>query len=248
MIHYHGSPMSGNEIDVVKFYTGRHAMVSFAAIDDIGTIAEVTRTFCIDNGAFSHWKKSKGSLINLDRYYRFIESWHLHPGYEFCLIPDKIDGDEFDNRNLVEQWPIELKGGVPVWHLHESLEYLLYLTERFDMIALGSSGEYATPGVKKWWERISQAFTVICDKQGRPKTKVHGLRMLDPKIFTKLPFASADSTNAVRNCSSTTRYGMYRPPSYHQRAEVIAARIESHQSAQFFKSVPVQQEFKLEAS
>ena len=243
MIHYHGSPMSGNEIDVVKFYTGRHAMVSFAAINDIGPIAEVCRTFCIDNGAFSIWKK--GGEINLDKYYSFIKKWHSHPGYEFCLIPDKITGDEFDNRSLVEQWPCELRGGVPVWHMHESLEYLEYLVERFNMISLGSSGRFSSPGTAQWWNRIDKAFAVICDDQGQPRVKIHGLRMLNPKIFTRLPLSSADSTNAVRNSASPSRFGQYTPPSYHQRAETIAGRIEAHQSAAFYEGFPQQQEFNL---
>ncbi|MCY1562980.1 hypothetical protein D9M68_1004500 [compost metagenome] len=55
--------------------------------------------------------------------------------------------------------------------------------------------------------------------------------MLDPAIFSRLPFASADSTNAAVNGGSVSRFGMYCPPTAGQRAAVIADRIEAHTSA-----------------
>lgn len=61
--------------------------------------------------------------------------------------------------------------------------------------------------------------------------RLHGLRMMDPEIFTRLPLASADSTNAAVNCGSLSRYGSYIPPTAAQRAAVIAERIEAHNSA-----------------
>ena len=64
--------------------------------------------------------------------------------------------------------------------------------------------------------------------------------MLDPAIFTKLPLASADSTNAAVNSGSLDRFGMYLPPTAAQRAAVIAERIESHNSAPVWTPLPVQ--------
>ncbi|WP_241088666.1 hypothetical protein [Pseudomonas viridiflava] len=55
--------------------------------------------------------------------------------------------------------------------------------------------------------------------------------MLDPAIFQHLPFASADSTNAAVNGGSISRFGMYIPPTAGQRANVIADRIEAHDSS-----------------
>lgn len=53
--------------------------------------------------------------------------------------------------------------------------------------------------------------------------------MLDPAIFQLL--ASADSANAAVNGGSISRFGMYVPPTAGQRANVIADRIESHNSS-----------------
>lgn len=56
--------------------------------------------------------------------------------------------------------------------------------------------------------------------------------MLNPKVFTKLPLSSADSTNAAVNCGSKDRFGIYRPVTAGQRAQVIADRIETQNSAE----------------
>ena len=72
------------------------------------------------------------------------------------------------------------------------------------------------------------------NNQRKPKCKIHGLRMLNPKVFTKLPLSSADSTNAAVNCGSLDRFGIYKPATAAQRAAVIADRIEQHNSAPFW--------------
>ena len=161
---------------------------------------------------------------------RWVDDWHRHPGFEWALIPDVIEGSEEENDRLLEAWPLHLPG-VPVWHLHESLERLKRLAAQWSTVALGSSGQWATPGTAGWWRRLADAMDAICDEHGRPLCRLHGLRMLNPDIFTRLPLASADSTNAAVNCGSVSRFGMYTPPTAAQRAAVIAERIEAHNSA-----------------
>ncbi|HBO4588837.1 hypothetical protein ACM72P_30560 [Pseudomonas aeruginosa] len=228
MIHYHGTPIGGTRQDAARFLAGRHALVPFPRQDDIAIVAEVCQSFCFDNGAFSVWKK--GGTLDIEGYLRWVDDWRRHPGFDWALIPDVIDGDEADNDRLLEQWPEQLPG-VPVWHLHESLERLQRLASVWRTVALGSSGQWATPGTAPWWKRISAAMNSICDAYGRPTCRLHGLRMLDPKIFGRLPFASADSTNAAVNGGSVSRFGIYPPPTAGQRAAVIADRIETHNSA-----------------
>jgi hypothetical protein len=240
VIHYHGTPCGATREDVARFLKGRHALVSFYRPEDIATAAEVCQSFCIDNGAFSAWKQNK--MIDWQSYYEFVEEWHRHPAFDWAIIPDVIDGSEDDNDALIEEWPNHL-GGIPVWHMHESLERLERLCG-WDRIAIGSSGDYATVGNERWWRRMAEAMQVVCPDY-KPRTRLHGLRMLDPAVFTALPLASADSTNAVRNSSSYARFGMYVPPNASTRMAIIAERIEAHQSAALWKGQISEQAFLL---
>lgn len=230
MIHYHGTPIGGPSSEAARFLIGRHAMVSFARPDQIGAVAECCQSFALDNGAFSVWKK--GGVLDFDGYLAFVETWQRHPGFDWCLIPDVIDGDEAANDAMLARWcDASTARSVPVWHMHESIERLSRLASNWDVVAIGSSGQWPDPGREGWWRRMSEAMSEICDEDGRPPCRLHGLRMLDPAIFHRLPFASADSTNVARNNNQVRRFGMYCPPSESQRAAVIADRIEAHNSA-----------------
>jgi len=77
---------------------------------------------------------------------------------------------------------------------------------------------------------MADALDAICDDVGRPKVKLHGLRMLNPAIFSEIPFASADSTNVVQNKTGSRWDGPYVPKSAEIRAFVLADRIEAYNS------------------
>lgn len=232
MIHYHGTPVGGTRQDVPRFLRGKHALVPFRRPDDLSVVQDVCQSHIFDNSAFSIFKQGGGD-VPFDDYVDWVKANYQHPGFDWALIPDKIDGDVEHNARLVRDWlRCGLKAkGVPVWHLHEPLEYLEWLVANFHTVALGSSGQWATPGTEGWWRRMNDAMNVCCDKRRRPRCKLHGLRMLSPEIFTRLPLASGDSTNAAVNCGSLARFGSYLPPTAAQRAAVIADRIEAHNSA-----------------
>lgn len=235
MIKYHGTPIGGKTTDAVEILRGRHALVSFAHPEQLNIVIQVCQSFVLDNGAFSQWKKT-GGKIDYDGYLEWVHGLYRVPNFDWCLIPDIIDGTEEENRNLIERWlkDVPFINSVPVWHLHESFEYLHWLVKEFDIIAIGSSGQWSSPGSDIWWNRMESVMESICDSDGVPYCKIHGLRMLNPKIFTQLPLASADSTNAAINNKFIKKFGMYVPPSAGARAAIIASRIEAHNSATFW--------------
>lgn len=230
MIHYHGTPIGGSRQDVARFLMGRHALVPFPRQDDAGIVGEVCQSFVFDNGAFSVWKR--GAKLDVPGYKSWVRDWCRHPGFDWALIPDVIEGNETDNDALIADWQDSGLAlyGVPVWHLHESVDRLVHLGNTWRTVALGSSGQWATPGTKDWWERMTEAMNALCDAAGRPPCRLHGLRMLNPKVFTRLPLASADSTNAGVNCNGKRWEGPYMPATSWQRAAVIADRVEAHNS------------------
>lgn len=220
MIHYHGTPMTPTEA-AIRLLRGRHAFISYLAQDSLPIAQEFCQSFAVDNGAFSVWKR--GATPDWPSYYKWVEDVARYPNFDFAVIPDCIDGEESDNDALLKKWP-HGNIGAPVWHLHESLDRLHRLAIEWPRICLGSSGAYQTPNTEQWWLRINQVMEKItCD--GFPITKIHGLRMLNPEIFARIPMASADSTNVCQNAGVAWR-GHYEPATKATKAIVIAERIE----------------------
>jgi hypothetical protein len=235
VIKYHGTPFAGSSSEASEALIGRHAFVSFAAPKHLQVCLDVCQSVALDNGAFSAWKS--GAIIDWDEYFKWAQSLVRHPRIDWAVIPDVIDGDEEANYKLLARWSEwfhsdAMSFGVPVWHMHESDAKLKYLALAYKRIALGSSAEFSQVGCHNWHERMNWVMRLICDENGQPKTKIHMLRGLDPAVFTMYPFASADSTNAARNCNILTAWkGTYAPPSNSWRARVIMARTEAFNSS-----------------
>jgi hypothetical protein len=221
--------------DMVKSFAARHAMVSYAHPEQMEVAAEICQSVVLDNGAFSAWRAEKE--YDFAGFAMWAEKWVRHPAVDWCIIPDVIGGTEQKNDDLLLLWSLPDHLSVPVFHMHESLSRLAMLVERYPRVALGSSGDFATVGTKKWWHRMHEMMTVACDAKGVPKTKLHGLRMLNPGVFSKLPLASADSCNVARNIGYDSRWtGSYLPASKATKALILMERIERHASAALWTS------------
>lgn len=226
MIHYHGLPITPDTAAAEAVRAG-HAFVSFRRPDQLGLAVEMAQSFAIDNGAFSAWRDGQ-PITDWRPFYEWADECRRVPACDFAVIPDVIDGDEAANDALLSEWPLPRWFGAPVWHLHESMGRLERLAAEWPRICIGSSGEFSTIGTTLWWARMYQAMRAICDEQGRPACKLHGLRMLDPAVFSRFPFASADSTNIGRNVGIDKRWsGAYAPAGKPARAALMRGRIES---------------------
>lgn len=226
MIHYHGLPITP-ETAALSAIGGGHAFVSFKTPHQLAIVAEACQSFAIDNGAFSAWRAG-APITNWAPFYEWAAQCKLIPSCDFAVVPDVIDGSEADNDALLSDWPLPRWFGAPVWHMHESLDRLERLASAWPRVCIGSSGEFASIGTAAWWGQIARAMRVVCDDDGRPMCKLHGLRMLNPEIFTRLPFASADSTNIGRNVGIDQAWrGTYTPPTKEARALLMRQRIES---------------------
>lgn len=226
MIHYHGLPITPETAAEIVLRSG-HGFVSFAEPRNLALAAEVCQSFAVDNGAFTAWKRGK-SVTDWSAFYAWAAQCKMIPACDFAVVPDVIDGSESDNDSLLSEWPFPKWFGAPVWHMHESLDRLERLASSWPRVCIGSSGEFATIGTAAWWGQIARAMRVICNDDGQPLVRLHGLRMLNPDIFSKLPFASADSTNIARNIGIDQAWkGNYMPPTKEARAQVMRSRIES---------------------
>lgn len=235
MTPYFGLPMTPESV-AIKAVKGRHAFVSFAHPDQLGIAVDVCKSFAIDNGAFSAWMAGN-PITDWTDFFEWAEEISYLPHCDFIVIPDVIDGDLNAQTALVGRFLQRfgnrgMQVGAPVFHLHEPLHHARYLARTWTRVCIGSSGEYAEIGTAKWWQRMSAVMDAMCDEKGRPLCKIHGLRMLDPDVFTRFPFASADSTNVARNIGIDSRWrGTYSPATKEARALVIIDRTEAFQGA-----------------
>ena len=226
MIAYHGTPLGGPHSERSRFYRSRHALVPYGDQQDLGAVAEFSASFVVDSSAFSAWKA--GKPFDPEGYVRWCEGLRHVPNLDWCLIPDVIGGSADENDALLRDWPAHLRAiGVPVYHLHEDLGRLDRLLNEWPRVALGSSGAFDPPGAMLWWSRMEHVMDVACDEDGRPRARLHGLRMLSPQITARLPLASADSTAAAQNSGMVRRFGTYVSPNRVQRAEVVASILEA---------------------
>lgn len=229
MIHYHGLPITPETAAATALQAG-HAFVTFRTPLQLRIAAEVCQSFALDNGAFTAWKAGE-PVQNWGPFYAWAADCKRIPSCDFAVIPDIIDGTEADNDALLAEWPLPRWFGAPVWHMHESFERLERLANTFPRICIGSSGEFATLKTLAWWGRMAQAMRVLCNDDGEPLCKLHGLRMLDPAVFTQIPLSSADSTNIGQNVGKDNNWrGTYQPPTKEARAQVMRTRIESQNS------------------
>ena len=222
MIHYHGINCSK---DVLWTLAGKHFQVSFAQPDSIIEKVKIGQSVMFDNGAFSLFTQNKG--VDWNKYYRWVEGYIGHP--HWAVVPDVIDGEEEDNLALIKEWPHREDCAAVVWHLSESIDHLLKLSDLgFGKLAFGSSGEYWQIGSDRWERRIDMAFNALA-KNG-PLPWVHMMRGLSVG-GKRWPFASADSTNVSLN--------------YAQRnvtAEYMARQIDSSQCPVGWNVKPIQQD------
>lgn len=239
MIHYHGIPFSGGKLTHMAL-VARHAFISYAHRTSTALAAELCQSFALDNGAYSNWKA--GTKFDIGGFASWVEDWYRHPGFDFYCMPDAIGGDHHANERMRAAWRNECSPGMwargyPVWHMHEPLEVLRDLIVAYPGVALGSSGDYSVVGSKGWWVRMGEAMDVATDDLGRPLKPLHGLRMLNPTVFSRLPLKSADSTNVGRNAGIDSAWkGTYTPKSAYTRALVMMERIESHASSNIWES------------
>lgn len=233
MIHYHGTPISGDKITAVRFLQNRHALVPFFYQQNLAAVSEVCSSFVFDTSAYTIWKR--GGEFDYPKYLKWVEEWCQHPSFDWAIIPDVIpisDDESFiaQNDHYLSLFPEELKRyGVPVYHMNEPIERLVDLANEWHRVALGSSGEFSYPNSNKWWDRINQIMPKITNEEGKPICKLHGLRMMNPAVVKHIPFSSVDSATAGRNANNKDNK-IYRPISAEQRAEVIANRLEATNS------------------
>jgi len=189
MIHYHCADV--NPASKLLELAGRHLIVSHAYPRCVDIAHHIAQSVALDNGAFSVWRS--GKKHDWSGFYSWCDKW-LDAPTTWAIIPDVIGGGVDIQDKLVSEWPHGDRGA-PVWHLDEPIDRLLRLTDEWEKVCLGSSGEYSVIGDDRWHSRMTSAFNAVA-KRGRLPW-FHGLRM--QSVGHLYPFGSVDSADIARN-------------------------------------------------
>lgn len=223
MIHYHGTPIT--PIAVLQTLHGKHFCVSHARPDDVERVHKIGQSVMLDNGAFS--KFTNGRATDWSEFYAWCDRWLAYPN-TWAVVPDEIDAGEQLQDALLKEWPFKHRGA-PVWHLDESIDRALRLSDEWPRVCWGSTAEFWTVGAPGWRRRIDTAFNEIA-KRHHHIPAIHMLRGMQCCEWG-YPFASVDSTDVGQNHAS-------RPIT----AREMADRWDAQNGAAGWTARPLQQE------
>jgi hypothetical protein len=210
----YGLPL--NPMPLLDELAGASFCVSFATRDKLGK--ELDRAIelvgkdgllIVDNGSFSYHER--GIDTRGEAYLTEYEAWAgdilARCPNAVAVVPDVIGGTEAENAKLVRETLLPWERAMPIWHMHESLDYLIWLCEAFEYVGFGSSGKFWKVGTPEWHARIAEAFAAIetweAESEGayiRPR--IHMMRA--QSMAHMYEFDSSDSTNVAVN------HGRYR--------------------------------------
>lgn len=194
---FHGTPITPTS--VIELLSGFDFCVSYFRPDQIELVSRIARSFIIDNGAFSAWRK--GIVLSAEYwegYYAFVRLWlHL---VKWFVIPDVIGAGTQEQNALIRDVPADLRAkAVPVWHMDEPISQFLALAEKWPRVAIGSTAEFRVVGSRDWRDRMDELWNEVIRVLGRiPDT--HMLRGMQCLLdHFGYPFTSVDSTDIARN-------------------------------------------------
>ena len=229
MIHYHGTPITPRS--VLMSMAGKHFCVSFGTTSkgDVDVCLAIGQSLLFDNGAFSI--HTAGKTPNWDGFYRWLEPRIANP--HFSIVPDVIDGDVDEQRDLLRQWPFPKQLAAPVWHMAQPIDFLLELANGgWGKICFGSSKNLWKIGTSAWETKCDEAFNALSRNGHLPW--VHMLRGLS-LCGKRWPFSSADSSTVA------IRAGQFRLSERENcEWEYVARQIDAVQAPTDWQERPIQ--------
>jgi hypothetical protein len=210
----YGLPL--NPMRLLDQLKGASFCVSYATREKLGAqldqaieLVGPDQMLLVDNGAFSLHKRGVSTMD--ESYFDGFEEW-AGDILDRCpqavaVVPDVIGGTEEQNAEMALQCWLDHDRCMAVWHMHESVEYLLYLCESFGYVGIGSSGDYWKVGTKKWHARLTEALDAVtrweAESEGAyVRPRIHLMRAQSMAHLYAVD--SSDSTNVAMN------HGRYR--------------------------------------
>jgi len=140
-----------------------------------------------DSGAFS--ADAQGTAIDINEYMAFLtENKDRITVYaNLDVIGDAVA--TWENQKIMEDNGFT---PLPVFHSEDDFKYLDKCLE-YKYFCLGGLAGGSTTAQRR--DFLDNCFIIICDKDGYPKSKVHGFGMASPELLHRYPFYSFDSSS-----------------------------------------------------
>lgn len=145
----------------------------------------------LDSGAFSAF--SLGVEVSIEAYAEFVKEWG--DIIEMASVLDAIGDPEgtFRNQQRLEQLGVET---LPCFHFGEPIALCEYYLTHYPYITIGGMVPIPNNKLEIWLDEIWD--TVLTDKDGYARAKVHGFGLTARKLMAKYPWYSVDSSSWVQ--------------------------------------------------
>ena len=155
----------------------------------------------LDSGAYAAWSRKVD--LPLKEYIRYLKrngdamfayvNMDTIPGvFGKLRQPGDFDKSATQSYETLQRMLDAGLRPIPVIHQGEQLSWLeRHIEEGHDYIGVSATKDPFAD--HQTW--LDQAFSLICDKKGRPRVKVHGFGITTPKLLMTYPFYSVDSTS-----------------------------------------------------
>ena len=173
-------------------------------------LSRQVKTSTIMGSHIKNRRRDDFTYVQTEEYaqYRFeyLEFIRSNPHLDCFSNLDVINNAELTYQN--QKW-FEKRGlkPLPVWHFGEDIKWLQkYLDEGYKYICVGGMVPNPSAVLRPALDRIWT--TMLTDKQGMPKVKVHGFAMTSFELMYRWPWYSVDSKSWI----DYARYGFILLP------------------------------------
>lgn len=126
----------------------------------------------------------------LEKYIAYLHANKNHLHFYFTL---DVIGDAQRSWDLTKYMESCGLSPLPVYHVGEPFDVLKKLIDNYEYIGLGGLAS-RNKSLKSSLPLGDKIFDLICDKQGRPRRKYHGLAVTSPMLVMMYPWHTCDAS------------------------------------------------------
>lgn len=190
MKYYFAGADNSNSLSLLKQENVKRILVSYYSLTKKHIPEYANFETFLDSGAFS--ALSQNDPVDIDQYIQFLKDHK--DNFKVYANLDEIGSAEgtLKNQLYMEEHGLQ---PLPCFHYGEDFKFLIDYAEKYDYFAIGGLVPYAKdfPKITEFLDKVFHTLEPYF-KRAKP-LKLHGFGMGGPRVLTRYPFYSADSTS-----------------------------------------------------